>query len=52
MNASSSSSAASAATAASADLVCSPSPHNVTLIYSVLMDFIASIEQAVKYEPG
>ncbi len=33
-------------------LLCSPSPHNITPIYSSLMDFIAIIEKAQKLEPG
>ena len=37
---------------ASVDLICSPNPHNVTLIYTCLMDFIGHVEEALKYEPG
>ncbi len=43
---------AAPASAAATEVVCPPNPHNVTLIYSCLMDFIASIEETLKYEPG
>ena len=33
-------------------LLCSPNPHNITPIYSSLMDFIAVIEKSLKCEPG
>ena len=33
-------------------MVCSPNPHNITPIYSPLMEFIAEIEKALKCPPG
>ena len=33
-------------------LVCDPNPHNITLIFSQLMQFIQEIEKALKCSPG
>lgn len=33
-------------------LICPPNPHNITPIYSSLMEFIGVIETALKCDPG
>ncbi|XP_040565491.1 exocyst complex component 4 [Lepeophtheirus salmonis] len=33
-------------------LVCAPNPHNITIIYASLMEFINEIEKSLKYDSG
>lgn len=33
-------------------MVCSPNPHNITPIYSSLMDFVSVVETALKCDHG
>ena len=33
-------------------LVCQPNPHNITPIYTALMDFVGVVESALKCDPG